>query len=204
MLSVCPTQDNQQTLEVEGERRVVKPSQLHAYLIDMHSVQGNEACNCIQHLQTFDPLLIKTLSMNCSTAFGKTLYELQHGFWENTPAKLFQLVEDLIRQLTLGKQTDFILLDFSITFNKFNHPKLLYKLSTFGINGETLNWIESFSLVALKMLYWMRSLQMRSQSPLGYPRGLYWARFSFFCTLTTLLKILIHKLGSLLMTPRFT
>ena len=41
-------------------------------------------------------------------------------------------------------QTDLILLDFSKAFDKVNHLKLLYKLSTFGITGNTLKWIEAF------------------------------------------------------------
>ena len=57
---------------------------------------------------------------------------------------MIQLVEDLGRQLFLGKQTDLILLNFSKAFDKVNHLKLLYKLSCFGVKGNTLNWIQSF------------------------------------------------------------
>ena len=57
---------------------------------------------------------------------------------------MIQLIEDLGRQLSLGKQTDLILLDFSKAFNKVNHLKLLYKLSCFGVKGNTLNPIQSF------------------------------------------------------------
>ena len=74
------------------------------------------------------------------------LYELQHGFREkcSCETQLIQLVEDLGRQLSLGKQTDLILLDFSKSFDKVNRLKLLYKLSCFGVKGNTLNWIQSF------------------------------------------------------------
>ena len=58
--------------------------------------------------------------------------------------QLIQLVEDLGRQLSLGKQTDLILLDFSKAFDIVNHLKLLYKLSCFGVKGNTLDWIQSF------------------------------------------------------------
>ena len=34
-------------------------------------------------------------------------------------------------------------MDFSKAFDKVNHPKLLYKLSCFGVKGNTLNWIQS-------------------------------------------------------------
>ena len=41
-------------------------------------------------------------------------------------------------------KTDLVLLDFSKAFDKVNHLKLLYKLSCFGVKGNTLNWIQSF------------------------------------------------------------
>ena len=58
--------------------------------------------------------------------------------------QLIQLVEDLTRSLTNGKQTDLILLDFSKAFDKVNHLKLLHKLQMHGVQGKTLSWIESF------------------------------------------------------------
>ena len=88
------------------------------------------------------------IASNLSTHLNKhnVLYELQHGFREkrSCETQLIQLVEDLGRQLSLGKQTDLILLDFSKAFDKVNHLKLLYKLSCFGVKGNTLNWIQSF------------------------------------------------------------
>ena len=42
------------------------------------------------------------------------------------------------------KQVDMILLDFSKAFDKVHHEKLLFKLSQYGIGGETLQWIKSF------------------------------------------------------------
>ena len=78
-------------------------------------------------------LLLKNIKHNA-------LYELQHGFREkrSCETQLIQLVEDLGRQLTLGKQTDLALLDFNKAFDKVNHLKLLYKLACFGIKGNTL------------------------------------------------------------------
>lgn len=58
--------------------------------------------------------------------------------------QLIQLVEDLARNMTTGKQTDLVLLDFSKAFDKVNHLKLLYKLQIHGVQGKTLGWIESF------------------------------------------------------------
>ena len=88
------------------------------------------------------------IASNISKHLNKynALYELQHGFCEkrSCETQLIQLVEDLGMQLTLEKQTDLILLYFSKAFDKVNHLKFLYKLACFGINRNTLKWIQSF------------------------------------------------------------
>ena len=73
-------------------------------------------------------------------------YDLQHGFRErmSCETQLLQLIEDLARNMTEGKQTDLILLDFSKAFDKVSHLKLLYKLQVHGVRGKTLGWTESF------------------------------------------------------------
>ena len=84
------------------------------HLLDMHSVQGDGAYNCIHYFKT-----------NHDVRF-----ELQHGFREKRSCgtQLIQLVEDLSRQLTFGNQTDLVLLDFSKAFDQVNHLKLLLTL----------------------------------------------------------------------------
>ena len=74
------------------------------------------------------------------------LYDLQHGFREkrSCETQLTMLVEDLARNVSKGKQTDLILLDFSKAFDKVNHSKLLWKLHQYGIRGHTLAWIRAF------------------------------------------------------------
>ena len=54
------------------------------------------------------------------------------------------LVDELAKNMQLGKQTDLILLDFSKAFDKVAHEKLLLKLHFYGIRGNTLNWIKDF------------------------------------------------------------
>ena len=71
---------------------------------------------------------------------------LQHGLREkrSCETQLTMLVEDLARNLSKGKQTDLVLLDFSKAFDKVNHSKLLWKLHQCGIGGRTLAWIRAF------------------------------------------------------------
>ena len=74
------------------------------------------------------------------------MYNLQHGFKEerSCETQLIMLVEDLARNADLGKQTDFILLDFSKAFDKVNHSKLIWKLHNYEIRSNVLNWIVAF------------------------------------------------------------
>ena len=54
------------------------------------------------------------------------------------------LVDELAKNMQMGKQTDLILLDFSKAFDKVAHEKLILKLHQYGIRGDTLNWIKDF------------------------------------------------------------
>ena len=57
------------------------------------------------------------------------LYDIQHGLSEkrSCETQLTMLVEDLARNISSGRQTDWLLLDFSKAFDKVNHSKLLWK-----------------------------------------------------------------------------
>ena len=53
-------------------------------------------------------------------------------------------LEDLASSVSVGKQTDIILLDFSKAFDKVNHSKLMWKLHQYGICGHKLDWVRAF------------------------------------------------------------
>ena len=95
------------------------------------------------------------------------VYDLQHGFRErrSCETQLSQLVEDLTRSLTNGKQTDRILLDFSKAFDKVNHLKLLHKLQMHGVQGKTLSWIQSF------LVRRTQSVVLEGECASGVPQG---------------------------------
>ena len=73
-------------------------------------------------------------------------YELQHGFRERRSCETqrIMLIDELSKTMQMGKQTDLILLDFSKTFDKVAHEKLIQTLHHYGIRGETLKRIKDF------------------------------------------------------------
>ena len=54
------------------------------------------------------------------------------------------LVDELSKNMQMGKQTDLILLNFSKAFDKVAQEKLLQKLHFNVIRGDTLKWIKGF------------------------------------------------------------
>ena len=54
------------------------------------------------------------------------------------------LVDEIAKNMQMGKQTDLILLDFSKEFDKVAHEKLISKLHFYGIRGKTLSWVKDF------------------------------------------------------------
>ena len=73
------------------------------------------------------------------------VYEMQHGFREkrSCETQLIMLIDELAKNMHMGKQTDLILLDFSKAFDKVAHEKLLLKLHHYGIRGDTLNGLRT-------------------------------------------------------------
>ena len=94
------------------------------------------------------------IALNLSTHLNKhnILYELQHLDFSKAFDKvnLCKVMEHIIASnlsTHLNEHNilyELQLLDFSKAFDKVNHLKLLYKLSCFGVIGNTVNWIQSF------------------------------------------------------------
>ena len=116
-------------LGIEDLDLILKERRLHWY---GHVECSNGAIMTMEHIIASG--LTKHFNQN------DILYDLQHGFRERRSGKtqLLQLIDDLARNMTEGKQTDLILLDFSKAFDKVNHLKLLYKLQVHGVQGRTL------------------------------------------------------------------
>ena len=76
-------------------------------------------------------------------------YKMQHGIREkrSCEAQLIMLIDELAKNMQMGKQTDLILLDFNKAFDKVSHEKLLLKLHHYGIRGDTLKWKKTFWII---------------------------------------------------------
>jgi hypothetical protein len=74
------------------------------------------------------------------------LYPLQHGFRSkrSCETQLIEFVDDITKNMSAGKQTDILIMDFSKAFDKVSHILLLHKLEHYGIRGNINRWIVSF------------------------------------------------------------
>ena len=77
-------------------------------------------------------------------AFESILADCQHGFRSQRSCKtqLVQFYHDMVSNLDRAlnpdkKQTDVIIMDFAMAFDKVPHRRLLYKLDYYGIRGST-------------------------------------------------------------------
>ena len=63
------------------------------------------------------------------------------------------LVDEISKNMQMGKQTDLILLDFNKAFDKVAHEKLISKLHFYGNPGKTLSWVKDFLDFVHKLLF---------------------------------------------------
>ena len=76
------------------------------------------------------------------------LYPLQHGFRErrSCESQLIEFVHDIAFNMQKGHQNNVVVMDFAKAFDKVAHNRLLYKLSSYGVKGNTLGLDRVFSL----------------------------------------------------------
>ncbi len=74
--------------------------------------------------------------------------------------------------LSGGDQTDVILLDFSKTFGKVPHRRLLSKLHYYGIQSSVLKWIEAFLTTSHQRVLIDGEASDYTQVRSGVPQGM--------------------------------
>ena len=99
--------------------------------------------------KTLEHIIVSNI--NNHIAFESILADCQHGFRSrrSCETQLVQFYHDLVSNLDRAlnrdqKQTDVIIMDFAIAFDKVPHRRLLYKLEYYGIRGSTHKWISSW------------------------------------------------------------
>jgi hypothetical protein len=68
----------------------------------------------------------------------RLLTDSQHGFRKHLSmeVQLIEPINDLAQRLDVGEQVDCILLDFSMSFDKIPHNRLLMKLHHYDVRGH--------------------------------------------------------------------
>ena len=74
------------------------------------------------------------------------LYDLKHGFRtsRSCETQLVSFIQELAKYNNHNIQTDIIVMDFAKAFDKIHQKRLLSKLNYYGIEYNTLKWIEDF------------------------------------------------------------
>jgi len=62
------------------------------------------------------------------------------------------MLEDWTEKLENGGHLDVVYTDFEKAFNKVPHKRLINKLASYGIDSDTIEWIEAFYAIENKEL----------------------------------------------------
>ena len=74
------------------------------------------------------------------------ILDSQHGFRKGRSCltNLLTLLENVSKSLDDGDDIDVVFLDFSKTFDKVPHARLIQNLESHGISGKVKTWIETW------------------------------------------------------------
>ena len=132
------------------------------------------------------------------------LYPLQHGFRDkrSCESQLIEFVNGIAFNMQKGHQNDVVVMDLAKAFDKVAHNRLLYKLSYYGVKGNTLGWIGSFLSEDCRKLSLKGNLPLLPQCFQAFHKAQFWALYSFSFTSMTFQNTSLTALyGSLQMIP---
>ena len=97
-------------------------------------------------LSQVSKVLERLIFRQVSSFIKDSLYDIQHVFRCNRSCvtQLLNVFHDLGRALDSGTEIDLLYLYFSKAFDSVSHSKLLFKLKSFGISGQLLNWFADY------------------------------------------------------------
>jgi hypothetical protein len=97
---------------------------------------------------TYRPISLACICCKIMTYLenNNILYDLQHGFRKSRSceSQRLQFIQELVKINNKNIQTDLISMGFAKAFDKVPHRRLLYKLKYYGIQENTLLWIQAF------------------------------------------------------------
>jgi hypothetical protein len=105
---------------------------------------------------------------------NKLLSSPRFGFisGRSTTTQLLYFIDKCISTITEGKVVDVMYFDFAKAFDCVPHNRLLQKLTSFGITGNTYNWIKSF-LLQRKQFVSVNGVKSKTENVLsGVPQAL--------------------------------
>ena len=107
----------------------------------------------------------------------------QHGFLskKSITTNLLECLDKWTKNFDDGKQTDIIYLDYSKCFDTVCHSKLLFKLSQYGINGSSLEWLKCFLSNRIQHVKINNSLSPPANVISGVPQGSVLGPVLFLC-----------------------
>ena len=103
----------------------------------------------------------------------KLISPRQHGFLKrrSTCTNLIESLRDWSLALRDKYATDIVYIDFKKAFDSVSHPKLLCKLSSYGISGNALLWITAFLSNRLQAVKIADSISSFLPVTSGVPQG---------------------------------
>jgi hypothetical protein len=134
------------------------------------------------------------------------LSDCQHGFVKHrsTITNLVYFFNNLFSFSNNRFPMDVIFLDLSKAFDSVIHSKLICKIRSYGIKGRILNWIIDFLTNRTFCVNVNESFSPIAKVEIGTPRGVSFHHYSFFCTLTICLTLLMYSLLSSPTTLKFS
>ena len=110
---------------------------------DAHEVTNYRPVSLLSQVSK---VLERLIFRQVSSFIKDSLYDIQHGFRCNRSCvtQLLNVFHDLGRAFDSGNEIDLLYLDFAKAFDSVSHSKLLFKLKSFGISGQLLNWFADY------------------------------------------------------------